>query len=93
MGLDSAQLEWVAQHLGHSIDIQKTYYRVTSSIIEKAKIAKLLILADKGKGDMMKGKSFDDISTGKTHQLFHFICIFCCTVNVHRHTTNNNSCL
>ena len=50
-------MEWVADHLGHSLQVEHTYYRMASSVIQKAKIAKLLIMADKGLVDSCKGKS------------------------------------
>ena len=54
-------MEWVATHLGHTMNVERTYYRVMSSTIEKAKIAKLLLLADQGKVDQFHGKALDDI--------------------------------
>lgn len=63
MSLNNAQMEWVAEHLGHSLDVEKQYYRMTSSTIEKAKIAKLLILADKGQ--VPKNQTLDEIDFGK----------------------------
>ena len=61
LSLDTSQMEWVADHLGHSMDVEKTFYRIASSTIEWAKIAKLLILADVGKLDNFKGKTLDDL--------------------------------
>ena len=55
-------MEWVADHLGHSLDVERTYYRIASSVIQKAKIAKLLILADQGKIDQCKGKTLDQLN-------------------------------
>ena len=54
-------MEWVADHLGHTLDVEKTYYRLMSSTIEKAKVAKLLILADEGRVEDFKGKNLDEI--------------------------------
>lgn len=54
-------MEWVAAHLGHSLDVERTYYRVMSSSIEKAKIAKLLILPDSGKLDKYQGKTLNEL--------------------------------
>ena len=64
-------MEWVADHLGHSLQVERTYYRMASSVIQKAKIAKLLILADKGLVDSCKGKSLDDLNfDGKEVYIF-----------------------
>lgn len=62
LDLSSQQMEWVATHLGHSMDVERTYYRVMSNSIEKAKIAKLLLLADHGSIDKYHGKKLDDIN-------------------------------
>ena len=62
LSLDGTQMEWVADHLGHSFDVERTYYRIASSTIERAKIAKLLILADSGNIDGCKGKTLDELS-------------------------------
>ena len=62
MDLNTTQMEWVADHLGHSLDVERTYYRIASSVIQKAKIAKLLILADQGKIDQCKGKTLDQLN-------------------------------
>ena len=62
LGLDQQQLEWVTEHLGHSVNIHKNFYRVMSSTIEKAKVAKLLILADRGEVAKFHGKSLDDLN-------------------------------
>lgn len=62
LSLDSTQMEWVAEHLGHSLDVEKVFYKMTSSTIEKAKIAKLLILADRGSIDRYRGKTLDELS-------------------------------
>ena len=55
-------MEWVAVHLGHTLDVQKEYYRIMSSSIEKAKVAKLLLLADRGTLDQYKGKNLNEIN-------------------------------
>ena len=65
-------MEWVADHLGHSLDVEKTYYRLASSTIQKAKIAKLLILADLGKIDQFKGKTIDELNFDGMKNSFGF---------------------
>ena len=68
MDLNTTETEWVADHLGHSLQVEKTYYRIASTVIQKAKIAKLLILADRGQIDCMKGKTLDQLDLdGKDH--------------------------
>lgn len=43
------------------MDVHHTYYRAMSDTIERAKIAKLLILADEGKIGNYAGKSLEDL--------------------------------
>ena len=61
LDLSTQQMEWVATHLGHTMEVERTYYRVMSNTIEKAKIAKLLLLADRGTIDKYHGKKLDEI--------------------------------
>ena len=61
LDLTTNEMEWVASHLGHTMDVEKTYYRMMSGAIEKAKIAKLLMLADCGRLDKFQGKKLSDL--------------------------------
>ena len=61
MDLSQHQMDWVTEHLGHSIQIHKLYYRQTSSVIERAQVAKLLLLQDSGATDQLKDKKLEDI--------------------------------
>lgn len=62
MELRPHQMEWVAEHLGHSLDIHKSFYRHTSTVVERAQIAKLLLLADSGKTEDLKNKKLEDVT-------------------------------
>lgn len=66
MDVTPNELGWIAKHLGHSINIHKNHYQVMTSTIEKAKIAKLLILADRGEVAKYSGKTLDDIEIDGT---------------------------
>ena len=61
MDLSQHQMDWVTEHLGHSIAIHKTYYRQTSAVIERAQVAKLLLLQDSGATDQLTNKKLEDI--------------------------------
>lgn len=69
-------MEWVAKHLGHSLDVERNYYRIMSSSIEKAKIAKLLLLSDSGTLDQYNGKTLDEISFNGKYVYSIFIKIY-----------------
>ena len=62
LDLSDAELQWVVTHLGHSMDVHHTHYRCMQSVIERAKVAKLLILCDNGKMSNYAGKKLDEIN-------------------------------
>ena len=71
MDLNAHQLEWVTRHLGHSLDIHKTYYRQTSSVIERSQVAKLLLMQDNGMADKLCNRKLQDIQfAGKAYSIF-----------------------
>ena len=59
--LTNIELEWLSNHLGHSVDVHKEYYRLQDSAIELAKVSRLLIAVDNGQGKSLLGKSLADI--------------------------------
>ena len=62
LDLSEREMQSLAEHLGHSVDIHKTFYRVTSTTNEKAKMAKLLLLANAGEIDKYSGKTLDELN-------------------------------
>ena len=46
LDMNNVELEWVTEHLGHSPDVRKTWYRHKASTVELTKVAKLLIAND-----------------------------------------------
>ena len=60
--LQPGELEWLAQHLGHTVEIHRSAYRLHESTIELAKVSKLLIAIDSGNISTFKGKSLTDIN-------------------------------
>ena len=49
MQLDKAQMNQVYNHLGHTYDVHRDYYRHYDPIAERLDIAKLLILQDQNR--------------------------------------------
>ncbi|KAJ8313369.1 hypothetical protein KUTeg_009073 [Tegillarca granosa] len=43
------ELEWLANHMGHSLSVHRQYYRLQEHTLELAKVSKLLIAEDAGK--------------------------------------------
>ena len=48
LDINSAELTWITDHLGHSIDVHKNWYRQEESTIEVTKVAKILVAKDAG---------------------------------------------
>jgi hypothetical protein len=61
LDLTTSQLEWVTNHLGHSLDIHKIHYRQTHSLIERTQVAKLLLLQDSNKIHKYTNMSLEEI--------------------------------
>ena len=47
LDMNEAELSWVTDHLGHSADVHKKWYRQEESTVELTKVAKLLVAKDK----------------------------------------------
>ena len=62
MILDSGELGQLSNHLGHSDEVHKTFYRQQESTIEKTHIVKILELVNSGRISHYKGKSLQDVS-------------------------------
>ena len=56
------ELEWLARHMGHDINVHRQYYRLQDSTIELARVSKLLLAIDEGKAGDYRGKSLDSIA-------------------------------
>lgn len=61
MALPKYQLEWVAAHLGHTMDIHKNVYRQQIDSVELSKITKLMFLVDHGKMGDVAGLNLDEV--------------------------------
>jgi hypothetical protein len=68
-------MEWVATHLGNTMNVERTYNRVMSSTIEKAKIAKILLLVENGEVNQFLGKKLDEIDFDGKYRTSLFISI------------------
>ena len=54
-------MEWVTRHLGHTLNVHKISYRMTSEDIERSQVAKILLLQDHG-AENFANKALKDIS-------------------------------
>ena len=60
--LSETDLRWLAEHLSHSLDVHREYYRLRESTVEFTKVLRLLMTIDEGKASEMAGKNLAQIS-------------------------------
>ena len=76
MNLTPGEQEWLSNHLGHEIHIDKDVYRSNDAILEVSKISRLLMVADSGKMAQYAGKPLSDIAVeGKGKQVSNFLLL------------------
>ena len=63
MELPKHQKAWVAEHLGHSLEIHGKFYRMPLDSVETAKITKLMYLIDHCKMNEVRGLNLDEVDT------------------------------
>lgn len=59
LNVKQGEIEWLSNHLGHSVQVHKEFYRNQEAAIELGMVAKTLIAVDKGQllqQDQAKGK-------------------------------------
>ena len=62
--MSRSQLDWVCDHLGHTMDVHRTHYRARSDILERIEVAKILLMQDNGLTSKYVGKRIEDIQIG-----------------------------
>jgi hypothetical protein len=68
VNLSQGEQEWLSNHLGHEVHIDKDFYRNHDGIIEVAKISRILMMVHSGKTAKYTGKSLSDIGVeGQLH--------------------------
>ena len=60
--LDDNQLEWVANHLGHNLQVHRQFYRLPSEVLQLAKVSQLLLASEQGQMHKYQGMSLDDLN-------------------------------
>ena len=69
--MTQAELRIIADHMGHNLDIHTDVYRLQSCLLEKTKVARVLLASDSGQLKHSKGKRIDEIS-GAGKRIFNF---------------------
>lgn len=60
--MNQAELKMVADHMGHNVNIHTDIYRMSSSALEKSKVARFLIAMENGLISKFSGRNLDSIS-------------------------------
>ena len=60
--MDENEKEWLANHLGHDLNIHKDFYRLQESTLEMAIVSNLLVAIDEGRAHKFKGRNIRDIT-------------------------------
>lgn len=64
--MTDSELRWVTDHMGHTLDVHKRWYRKSNNTVELSKVASVLLAAESGSLQKAFSVPFDDIlSTGK----------------------------
>lgn len=66
LSLTNGELEQLANHLGHDVNVHKQYYRLPQEILFLAKVSKVLIAAENGQLAKYKGKSMEEMNVMDT---------------------------
>lgn len=61
VSLKETEVDWLARHLGHDIQVHRDFYRLYESTIEIAKVSKLLLTVDQGETRKFARKSLAEI--------------------------------
>lgn len=61
LNLTENDIEQLATFLGHTKDVHKNFYRLSESTFQVAKVSKVLLMMEKGKGQEYRRKNIDEI--------------------------------
>ncbi|CAH0558836.1 unnamed protein product [Brassicogethes aeneus] len=61
MCFEKTEMEQIAKFMGHTEKTHTEFYRLTEDVFQTAKVAKVLLLLNAGKGTEFKGKSLSEI--------------------------------
>ena len=67
MSLDEADMTAVLNHMGHTWDVHRDYYRQYSSVIERLDVSKLLLLQDSDRVAEFRKQGLDTIDVAMLH--------------------------
>jgi len=62
LNLEKGEVEWLANHLGHDLDVHKSFYRLHESTVELSKVSRLLLAVDSGCVSEYSGKKLSEVT-------------------------------
>ncbi|XP_071483162.1 uncharacterized protein [Diadema antillarum] len=62
LNITDQQQRYLTDHLGHTLDVHRVFYRSTSDLIERLDLAKILMLLDNCKIGKYRGQNVADIT-------------------------------
>lgn len=60
--MNENEVEWLASNMGHSIKVHRDFYRLQSSVLEMAKVGKLLCAVEQGQTHKFANKTLADLT-------------------------------
>lgn len=64
LDLSDGELTWITNHMGHTKDVQRNWYRKEDSTLELTKVARALMQVDIGSREDLQNKRIDDLTLG-----------------------------
>lgn len=74
LDLTHTELDWLSRHLGHTLNIHKSFYRQHTSAIEMGKVTRLLMQVENGQAADYSGKTLDQIDIEGILRLMMTLC-------------------
>ena len=65
LDMKESELRWATDHLGHTVDVHKKWYRLSNRTVELTKVASILTATECGHLRTAHNVQFDDVSKGK----------------------------
>lgn len=72
--LNQGELEWLSNHLGHELQIHKSFYRLHESTIELSKVSRLLMAVDAGQSTVVRSWMTLTLMVGTTARFSQTVC-------------------
>ncbi|KAJ8302560.1 hypothetical protein KUTeg_018956 [Tegillarca granosa] len=62
LDMNKDELQLLADHMGHSLEIHTNIYKLQTSVLERTKVARLLLAMEKGNLNKLRGNSLDKVN-------------------------------